>query len=148
MTSSQVCYVYDRPLIRLAQGQPARETVYVHSTVYLATHSSPLCVRFHTREAVSCGGCRSSHTEVPTRVRFLCGSLSVNNSSVAFSSVLVVVVVRPCQWCKPHRKSPSSLVFIRSRRPSFALFVVIIWVGVGANKTLPCPPHETVNFTY
>jgi hypothetical protein len=24
MTSSQVCYVYDRPLIRLSQGQPAR----------------------------------------------------------------------------------------------------------------------------
>jgi hypothetical protein len=78
MTISQACYVYNRPLIRLAQGQPGLDTVYVHSTVYLATHSSPLCVRFHTRgEAVSYGGCRSSHMEVPTRVRFMCGSLSV-----------------------------------------------------------------------
>jgi hypothetical protein len=45
MTISQVCFVYDRPLIRLAQGQPAYNTVCVHSTVYLAAHSSPLCVR-------------------------------------------------------------------------------------------------------
>jgi hypothetical protein len=77
MTISQVCYVYDRLDDPVSQGQPAYNTVYVHSTVYLATHSSPLCVRFHTREAVSYGGCRSSHTEVSTRVRFMCGSLSV-----------------------------------------------------------------------
>lgn len=77
MTISQACYVYDRLDDPVSQGQPADNTVCVHSTVYLATHSSPLCVRFHTREAVSCGGCRSSHTEVPTRVRFLCGRLSV-----------------------------------------------------------------------
>jgi hypothetical protein len=77
MTISQACYVYDRLDNPVPQGQPAYNTVYVHSTVYLATHSSPLCVRFHTREAVSYGGCRSSHTEVPTRVRFMCGSLSV-----------------------------------------------------------------------
>jgi hypothetical protein len=32
-------------------NDPAYNTVYIHSTVYvLATHSSPLCVRFHTRE--------------------------------------------------------------------------------------------------
>jgi hypothetical protein len=78
MTISQACYMYNRPLIRLAQGQPVLDTVYVHSTVYLATHtSSPLCVRFHTREAISYRGCRSSHTEVPTHVRFMCGSLLV-----------------------------------------------------------------------
>jgi hypothetical protein len=29
MTISQACYVYDRPLIRLAQGQPGLDTVYV-----------------------------------------------------------------------------------------------------------------------
>jgi hypothetical protein len=54
---------------------PATSTVYVHSTVYLAAHSSPLCVRFHTREAVSCGGCRSPHTEValPRGVRIWLG---------------------------------------------------------------------------
>jgi hypothetical protein len=30
MTISQACYVYDRPLIRLAQGQLGLDTVYVH----------------------------------------------------------------------------------------------------------------------
>jgi hypothetical protein len=51
MTISQACYVYDSRSSGWHKGNRRAGTVYVHSTVYLAAHSSPLCVRFHTREA-------------------------------------------------------------------------------------------------
>jgi hypothetical protein len=75
MTISQACYVYDRRGDPGETSAPSDPSVQIHSTVYLATQSSPLCVRFHTREAISYGGCRSPHTEVPTRVRFMLKSL-------------------------------------------------------------------------
>jgi hypothetical protein len=89
------CHVYNRPFIRCHKDDRGSDTVCLHSrTVYFATHSSPLCVRFHTREAVSYGGCRSSHMEVPTRVRCMCGRGRIKKISGLLSRSCLVVCIR------------------------------------------------------